>query len=149
MWTALVCFGLAAASAILPWINAELMLLAVEAPLSTPTSLLVAVVAVTLGQVSGKSALYWLARHARLPWSARVDGAIERWRGRHERRPGAAPAMILVSATFGVPPFYFTTLAAGTLKIDFGTFLGAALLGRLLHFGAIAAVPGLVGGWFH
>lgn len=148
-WVALVCFGLAMASALLPWINAELMLLAVAGPLTSPTGLLVVVLAVTAGQISGKSALYWLARRARLPQPARVGRAIERWRHTYERRPIAALAVILASATFGCPPFYLTTLVAGALRIGFGTFLAVGLLGRLLHFGAIAVIPGLVGGMLH
>jgi len=149
VWIALVCFGLAIASALLPWINAELMLLAVAGPLTSPTGPLVVVLAVTAGQLTGKSALYWLARRARLPPSARMGRAIERWRDTYERRPIAMRAVMLASATFGFPPFYLTTLVAGALRIGFGTFLAAGLLGRLLHFGAIAMVPGLVGGIFH
>lgn len=148
-WLALACFGLAIASALLPWINAELVLLAVAGPLTSPTGLLVVVLAVTAGQVGGKSALYWLARRARLPRSPRVGRAIEHWRHTYERRPIAALAVILASATFGFPPLYLTTLVAGTLRIGFGRFLAAGLLGRLLHFGAIALAPGLVGDLFH
>jgi membrane protein YqaA with SNARE-associated domain len=146
VWIAAV-FGLAVASAVLPWVNAELMLLTVAAPITSTTVLLIAVLAVTVGQVCGKSALYWLVRCARLPLPARLDPTISRWRRRQEQRPAATFAMMLVSATFGMPPFYLATLASGVLRIAFGTFLAAALLGRLLHFGVIAAVPGLVGGW--
>jgi membrane protein YqaA with SNARE-associated domain len=146
LWIAVV-FGLAVASAVLPWVNAELLLLAVAAPLTSTTALLIAVLAVTVGQVSGKSALYWLARCARLRMPARLNPTISRWRRRQEQQPAAALAMMLVSATVGMPPFYLTTLAAGVLRIAFGTFLAAALLGRLLHFAVIATVPGLVGGW--
>jgi membrane protein YqaA with SNARE-associated domain len=125
------------------------MLLAVAGPLTSRAGLLVAVLGVTAGQVTGKCALYCLARRAQTPQSARVGRAIERWRDRYERRPIAALAVILASATFGLPPFYLTTLVAGALRIGFGAFLPAGLIGRLLHFGAIAMVPELVGGMLH
>jgi membrane protein YqaA with SNARE-associated domain len=47
-----------------------------------------------------------------------------------------------------VPPFFATTVAAGALKIDFGRFLGAAIVGRLLHFSGVALAPLLVHAYF-
>ena len=52
----------------------------------------------------------------------------------------------MASVVFGLPPFYVTTLAAGAMKIRFGQFLQAAVLGRLLHFGVIAVAPSVIRG---
>lgn len=145
-WVGLVCFGLAIASALVPWISAELIVLAAAGSLASPAGLMVVVLGVTAGQVAGKSAIYWLARSARRPPSALVSRAVARCRDKYERRPVAAVGVMFASATVGLPPFYLTSLVAGSLKIDFGTFLAVGMCGRLLHFGALAAAPGLVGG---
>jgi hypothetical protein len=61
MWTIASCFVFAIVSALLPWVNAELLLLAVAAPLTSAADLMAVVLAVTAGQVGGKSVL-WIAR---------------------------------------------------------------------------------------
>ena len=144
MWTLLACFGIAIVSALLPWVNAELMLLAVAVPLTSAVDLLILVLAVTAGQVSGKGALYWIARRIPHAPSGRFGRAVERWRAACDKRPGSAQTVMLVSATIGLPPFYATTVAAGALRINFGRFLATAVVGRLLHFGGIALAPLLV-----
>jgi membrane protein YqaA with SNARE-associated domain len=142
--TLLSLFALALVSAIVPWVNGELVLLAFAAPATSTLDLARIVIAATAGQVAGKSALYWLARRARLLPPPKVAAAIARWRDRAVRRPLAGLATMFASATFGVPPLYLTTLVAGSLMIEFGAFLSVIVCGRLLHFGAIAFVPRLV-----
>jgi membrane protein YqaA with SNARE-associated domain len=148
MGTVLTCFALAIVSALLPWVNAELMLLAVAAPMTSAMDLAVIVMAVTAGQVSGKGALYWIARRTPHSPTGRFGRAVERWRVACDKRAASAQTMMLVSAMFGVPPFFATTVAAGALKIDFGRFLGAAIVGRLLHFSGVALAPLLVHAYF-
>jgi len=137
-------FALAVVSAIVPWVNGELVLLSFVAPATSTPDLSQIVIAVTAGQVSGKSALYWLARRARRLPPPKVAAAIDRWRDRIARRPLSGLATMFASATFGVPPLYLTTLAAGSLMVEFGAFLAVIVCGRLLHFVAIALVPRLV-----
>jgi membrane protein YqaA with SNARE-associated domain len=144
MWTVLTCFALAIVSALLPWVNAEVLLLAVAAPMTSAIDLAVIVVAVTAGQVSGKGALYWIARRVPHSPTGHFGRAVDRWRVACAARPSSAQTMMLVSAIFGVPPFYATTVAAGALKINFGRFLSAAIVGRLLHFSGIALAPVLL-----
>ena len=141
-------FTLAVASAVLPWINGEIILLAFVASATSTLDIALIVVAVTAGQVAGKSALYWLARRARRLPPPRVAAFLARWRERAARRPAAGVATMLASATFGVPPLYLTTLAAGSLMTDFRAFLPVIVCGRLIHFGSIALVPRLVGHLF-
>lgn len=137
-------FGLAVVSSIVPWVNGELVLLAFATRATSTPDLAQIVVAVTAGQVAGKSALYWLARRARQLPPPKVAAAIARWGERAGRSPLAGLATMFASATFGVPPLYITTLVAGSLMIEFGSFLPVIVCGRLLHFGAIALVPRLV-----
>jgi membrane protein YqaA with SNARE-associated domain len=140
----LTSFALAVVSAIVPWVNGELVLLSFVAPTTSTPDLSQIVIAVTAGQVSGKSVLYWLARRARRLPPLKVEAAMARWRDQVARRPLAGLATMFASATFGVPPLYLTTLVAGSLMVDFGAFLAVIVSGRLLHFGAIALVPRLV-----
>jgi membrane protein YqaA with SNARE-associated domain len=142
--TLLSSFALALVSAVVPWVNGELVLLSFVVPTTSTLDLAQIVIAVTAGQVSGKSALYWLARRARRVPPPKVAAAIARWRDRVARRPLTGLATMFVSATFGVPPLYLTTLAAGSLMVEFGAFVSIIVCGRLLHFGAIALVPRLV-----
>lgn len=137
-------FALAVVSAIVPWVNGELVLLSYVAQTTSTADLSQIVIAVTAGQVSGKSVLYWLARRARRLPPPAVEAAIARWRDRLARRPLAGLATMFASATFGVPPLYLTTLAAGSLVVEFGAFLAVVVCGRLLHFGAIALAPRVV-----
>ena len=145
MWTVASCFVAAVVSALLPWVNAELMLLAVAAPLTSVGDLLPIVLAVTAGQVSGKSALYWIARRtfASAP-HGRFARAVDRWRNACQSRQRSTEAMMTLSAIFGLPPFYVTTVAAGALRVSFVRFLVVAIFGRLVHFGLVALAPALV-----
>ena len=142
MWTIASCFVAAIVSALLPWVNAELMLLAVAARLTSLADLLGIVVAMTAGQVTGKAVLYWIARRASGSASnGRFAQAVARWRNACEQRQRSTQTMMTLSAIFGLPPFYVTTVAAGALRVNFGQFLVAAIVGRLLHFSAVALAP--------
>ena len=148
MWTLASCFALAIASALFPWVNAELLLLAVAAPMQSTADVFAVVIAVTAGQVSGKSALFWIARGAaRERPNGRLASAIGRWRDACEQRRRSAQTMMTLSAIFGVPPFYVTTVAAGAMKVGFGRFLVAAIVGRFVHFGAVALAPLVAHAW--
>jgi membrane protein YqaA with SNARE-associated domain len=142
MWTIASCFVFAIVSALLPWVNAELLLLAVAAPLTSAADLMAVVLAVTAGQVAGKSGLYWIAR--RSSWgtsTGRIGRAVDRWRLASQQRQRSTQTMMMFSAIFGLPPFYVTTVAAGALRVSFARFLVAAMGGRLLHFSAVAFAP--------
>jgi membrane protein YqaA with SNARE-associated domain len=142
MWTIASCFVAAIVSALLPWVNAELMLLAVAAPLTSFGDLSGVVLAVTAGQVIGKSGLYWIARQTSpTAPSGRLGKAVDRWRAACDSRHRSTQTMMTLSAIFGLPPFYVTTLAAGALRVDFVRFLVAAVVGRLVHFSAVGLAP--------
>jgi membrane protein YqaA with SNARE-associated domain len=148
MWTIASCFVAAIVSALLPWVNAELMLLAVAAPLTSLSDLSGVVLAVTAGQVIGKSGLYWVARRTSCTTlNGRFGEAIDRWRVVCESRHRSTQTIMTLSAIFGLPPFYLTTLAAAAMRVGFARFLIAAIIGRLLHFAAVALAPFMIHAW--
>ena len=61
-WMTLWCFGLTVASAVFPWVNAELIVLSLPAFASSKAGLLVLVLIATAGQMTGKCVLYWTGR---------------------------------------------------------------------------------------
>lgn len=135
-------FGVAILTAILPWLNAEILLLsalptAAHAGLTAPL-----VGAVAAGQMVGKSAMYWSSRRAiaigRGPTGGRRAATIERWRAWFERHPRAVLLVVLLSGIVGLPPFYAVSLAAGAIAFPFRWFLLVGGAGRLVHFGLVA-----------
>jgi len=123
-------------SSVVPFVNAELLLLglALTAPASAP--LLAVVVAV--GQMLGKSALF--LGGSRLS-HAGIAKRLPRWCV-FDRGPRSG-ALVGVSALVGLPPFYALSIAAPALGVRFPTFVAMGLLGRLLRFGALVALPDL------
>lgn len=142
-WTAATYFLLSLTSAVLPWVNAEVLMLTAVPLANTPGTLGALVGVVTLGQMTGKAAIYWIARSGRLPRGTRAEAALLRWRERFERCPRSALGVMLVSAVVGIPPFYLVSIVAGTFHVAFGRFLTVGVVGRSIHFGAIAFVPHL------
>jgi membrane protein YqaA with SNARE-associated domain len=144
-WLIVACFGGAIVSALLPWVNAELLMLS-ALPLATAHGELVQLVfAVTGGQMVGKSVMYWLSREGTGSHARRFQSAVEWWRGRFQRHPRSALVLVLVSALLGFPPFYAVSIAAGAFKMHFGGFLAAGSAGRLAHFAVIAYLPHVAG----
>lgn len=70
-------------------------------------------------------------------WRERLERArkkVEKWQDK--------PKWILfIAAVFGLPPYYLAVIVAGILKMPLRTFLIVSLVGRLIHYGAIAASP--------
>jgi membrane protein YqaA with SNARE-associated domain len=141
LWVVVTGYATAMVSALLPWINGELLMLAAAPMASKRGVLLPLVVAFTLGQMTGKCAMYWLTRTATTRRSPGVDAAIQRWRGPFARHPRRALALVFVSAVIGLPPFYAVSIAAGGLRMPFGSFALVGTVGRFFHFGLLATVP--------
>jgi membrane protein YqaA with SNARE-associated domain len=142
-WIALSYYGLTLASALFPWVNAELIALSLPAVAPSKPSLFFLVLVVTAGQMSGKCLLYWASRKGNRILPERASIALLKWRARLEARPRQATALVFISAIFGLPPFYLMTLLAGALRMNFLKFAAAGTAGRLVHFGAIVTLPGL------
>jgi membrane protein YqaA with SNARE-associated domain len=60
-----------------------------------------------------------------------------------EARPRAGAAVLLASATVGVPPLYVVAIACGAVRMNVVAFFVIGTLGRLVHFAAVAALPQL------
>jgi membrane protein YqaA with SNARE-associated domain len=148
LWIQLICFVLSLVSAILPWMNGEVMVISLAAFLRSGVDLATLTVVAAAGQMTGKALTYWAVREGLAP---KVDGQterMERWRRRFEQAPRRSLALMLVSAVTGVPPFYLITILAGALRVPFGKFLIVGVCGRLLHFGAVVFAPTLARGIF-
>ena len=127
-------------SGFLPLVNIEAYLLGAAALLPGAPPLVV-VVPAALGQMVAKGLLFLGGRGlVSLPLRVR-DRALAVSGRLGTRRP---PALVFTSALTGLPPFYVVSVAAGMLGFRPGPFLLAGLAGRLLRFGAVFALPGLL-----
>jgi membrane protein YqaA with SNARE-associated domain len=134
--TLLVC----TAGAIIPFINTEIYLLSVSA-LSPATFVAPLVVAATLGQMIGKVAMFYAGRGVLHLRNERVRNGVQGIRSKLEHRPYVARAVLFVSATVGLPPFYVMAVACGTIGMGVFSFLLIGSVGRLIHFGLVAWLP--------
>lgn len=143
MTVLLACFGVALASAFLPFIPIEAYLGAAVGESGTAWWTLA--LAATVGQMLGKIAIFMLGRQS-MQW-----GWLQRRMARHnvekyavwltetaERRPAAVDGIVFVSATVGVPPFAVISLLAGQVQVGLARFLVTGSAGRCIRFGAVA-----------
>jgi membrane protein YqaA with SNARE-associated domain len=144
-WIFTSCFGLSIVSAVLPWFNGEVIVLALAAMLRSRFDLAVLAIVAAAGQMVGKCGLYWAGFQAGKLDVAR-NGRLERWRVRLRSQHVRAFALVFLSSTIGIPPLYLTTIAAGTVGMAFPRFLGAAACGRLVRFGTLVFCPRLIMG---
>ncbi|HET7823774.1 MAG TPA: VTT domain-containing protein [Anaeromyxobacter sp.] len=132
-------------SGVMPIVNAELFLVGV-ASLTPSSRLWVLVVSATAGQMIAKSFMYLVGSGVvRLPFGrqGKVDleaarERVARWRSKD--------LLVFVSAASGLPPFYLTSIVAGTLRFPFARFFAFGLAGRVVRFSLLVAVPPL-GRW--
>ncbi len=137
----LCCFALSIASALMPWLNGEILLLAL-APLARSTSDLVNLVLLaSAGQMAGKCVLYWAGRGTRSFQSARVTRTLALWQERFSHSPSKPLALVFLSSALSIPPFYVVTILAGAFRLRFGSFLAVGACGRLIRFGVLVFVP--------
>ncbi len=147
-WICLWCFGLTFVSAVIPWVNAEIIVLSLPAFASSRAGLLGLVLVAAAGQMTGKCVVYWVGREGGRILKPRIESAAARWRDRLAARPRKAAILVLVSSITGIPPFYLMSLVAGALRMNFAVFLAAGTAGRLVRFGALVSLPKLVLAWF-
>ena len=143
-WASLACTALAFVSAVLPWVNAELLILSLPAVANSNAELATLVLLATAGQMAGKCIIYGTARRAGTVPSGRLRDTLDRWRERAARRPSSPVMVIGLSSLVGVPPFYVMSAVAGAIGVNFWSFLAAGTCGRLVRFGALAFLPHIV-----
>ena len=142
-WLFASCFGLSIASALLPWLNGEAVVISFAVLMRSPFDLAVLTMVAVAGQVLGKCVLYRVAAGARRLPACR-DGRFAGWLERLRQGRVRPAAVVFVSSLVGIPPLYLTTMAAGAAGMRFPLFLGAATSGRIIRFAAVAFAPGLV-----
>jgi len=142
-WLVLSYFGLAVASAVFPWVNAEVIVLSLPAVAPSRAALILLVLIATAGQMTGKCFLYWAGRKGNKVLPGRAGQILTKWRDRLAARPSRAVALVLISSVVGLPPFYLMTLLAGALRMNFLVYLTAGTAGRLVRFGVLVTLPQL------
>jgi membrane protein YqaA with SNARE-associated domain len=141
------CFVLSIVSALVPWVNGEVLLLSLTALARTPSDLVCLVLMASAGQMVGKCGLYWAGRGVIPLQSDRIRTTLARWKERFEKSPSRLLALVFVSSTLGIPPFYAVTILAGAFRVRFGPFIGVGLCGRLVRFGLLVFIPQIALRW--
>ena len=143
------CFALAIISALVPWMNGEVILLSLAVLARSPADLVNLVLLTSAGQMVGKCALYWIGRGALPLRSAWVRSTVAAWRGRFEQSPSKHLALVFLSSLLSIPPFYIITVLAGAFRVRFGSFFAVGACGRLIRFGLLVFIPRLALHLFH
>ncbi len=145
----LSCFSLSIVSALVPWVNGEVLLLSFAALVTSPVHLAALVVMASAGQMVGKVVLYWAGRGVIPLRGGRISRTINSWKERFEKSSSRQMGLVFVSSALGIPPFYVITVLAGAFRIRFGRFIAVGTCGRLVRFGALVFVPHLGIRLFH
>ncbi|HSJ08344.1 MAG TPA: hypothetical protein VK928_00485 [Longimicrobiales bacterium] len=133
--------------AFVPVINTELLLLSMSAV--APPGLVVPIIVVAaIGQMIGKSVLYAAARGALALPAGRFSQHVNEAARRIGNRKAISGVLLFASASSGLPPFYFMSIAAGLMRVHFGHFLVIGTSGRLLRFAAIVLFPQVIKTFF-
>jgi membrane protein YqaA with SNARE-associated domain len=135
---ALVCLAVAFVSAVVPWVNAELLIVGLAAVARSNQELTLFVLLASLGQMAGKCIVFSAGRRGGNASTGKAAELLTRWRHRASRTPWSPVALVAISSTVGIPPFYATSAVAGALRMDVRWFLIAGTCGRIVRFGALA-----------
>lgn len=133
----LFCLGWAFVSAVVPWVNAEVLVVSLPAMAGSRAQLATLILAATAGQMAGKCIVYWVGRRGAAASSGRILNTLQRWGARATGSPGSQLALVTASSLLGIPPFYVMSVVAGALKMRLDSFLLAGTLGRLIRFTAL------------
>jgi membrane protein YqaA with SNARE-associated domain len=127
---------------LLPFSPLEPVLLGIAA-VARPSMLLPVVALATVTQMASKTALYAASRKANHALSPRKRAFLDRLRIRLAGRRWLQVLMVLVSALFGLPPFYMMTVACGALGLPLSDYLVAGSIGRATRFTVLMMLPQL------
>jgi membrane protein YqaA with SNARE-associated domain len=134
------CVATAAASALIPVINAEVFLAGVVVVVGGVTQAIVLGALVAFGQMLGKSVVYAGMRGgSRLAGdkASKLRALVSRW--------GNRPQLVMfVSATASLPPYLLVAALAGVSKIRFRQFFAIGLAGRTIRFVTIAVIAATI-----
>ncbi len=128
-------------AAVVPLVNSEVFLVGVVRLAVDRTSQLPGLVfAAALGQMVGKIGLYYAGMGMLELPRGRYKAKIEQIREKLESWKSKPYYIYALSSSVGLPPFYFTVLAAGAMKIRFKAFFAIGLVGRALRFAVIVGI---------
>ncbi len=133
-------------SGIVPILNTEVFLVAISVLIDKKLIFLLVLISV-FAQMLAKTFVYLAARKV-INISVKRDNQkfkkilkkMKKW----EKREGI---FIFLSALIGLPPFYLTTIACGTLKIGYLKFFIFGFCGALLRFSFFILLPQLIKNW--
>jgi uncharacterized membrane protein YdjX (TVP38/TMEM64 family) len=144
LWEALSLLGQGALSAVWPVANAELLVSAWGVRADTAWALAVGTAVFALGHTVGKCALFAIVRfEVTLPRGGgriaqELRKAEERLDRTVERGPWVVSALLLASASIGIPPLLILTVLMARTSYSFLGFTLICLSGRLVRFGFLA-----------
>ena len=137
---AVATVAVAFVSAVVPFVYVEVYLLAAVALVPDGYATWTLGIVAAIGQMAGKSALYWSARgvtHSRV----RPRGDMVNAGGLRHRMAAMTPLAVggftFASAFVGFPPLILVAPAAGAAAIRFWPFVIGGLVGRVLRFTAL------------
>ena len=127
----------------MPFVNIELVLIAASA--AAPRSYaLPLILAATLGQMAGKSMMFFGGRGVKFLQRGYMKEKIDEMGERMQRRNGAVGTLLFMSAATGLPPFYVVSVASGIVGVAFAQFATLGFLGRFARFSIVVLFPQLI-----
>lgn len=139
----LVAFGVGFLFGAIPTGASELLALAAGAV--TPRWLVVPLLLLlTAGHVLGKVLWYWLGTLGDRVTDPRARQWIVRANAYAARHPTIGWSVMLSAALTSVPPYHLATVAAGVVRMPVAVFVASSFVGRLVRFGIVAGVPGVM-----
>jgi len=116
----------------------------------TPRSLGLPIVALaTLGQMTGKTVLFLAASGALKLTIKKPNSRLQGVREKIANWRYGISLLVLLSASVGIPPFYWVTIAAGAGRLKLPFFIAAGSAGRFVRFGLFVFFPYLIKGLLH
>ena len=138
----IITFGVCLASGFLPFVNAELFLLAAAAVAPHGLALLI-VLCAAAGQLTAKTLMFMGARAATGSPRFSSNPRFAAVRAR-VAKTSSIGTLVFVSAAARLPPFYLVSVASGMVRMRARTFVLSGFAGRLVRFAAIAFAPQLI-----
>ncbi len=141
--TLLTAFGLGLFFGAIPAGASEL--LAIAAGAVTPHSMVAPLLLVlTLGHVLGKLLWYWFGTLGPRIEHPRAKAWIAKANRFTELHPALGVGTLFSSSVASLPPFHMTVIAAGVVHTPLSVFIATSFAGRLIRFGLVALMPGLL-----
>jgi membrane protein YqaA with SNARE-associated domain len=125
----------------LPVVNVELFLLAATAAAGSPDRVALVLAAAT-GQMLAEATWYAAGTGAlALPFPA-ARRRLATLKAASQRHHQVGNAVLVSSATLGLPPFALIGVWSGMVRVSLATFLTVGLAGRFVRFSAVVLIAG-------